>query len=303
MKEMFELYSIFKSFYMEIKTQFNASLHIFRSDNAHEYFHTSLSQFFDDHGIIHQSSCPHTPQQNGVAECKMHHLLKVTHALKFHMHVPKSYWSDVVLTACYLINSMPSTILGGQIPYAVLSPDAPLFHLPPKIFGCVCYVHILGPRSDKLDPRSIKCVFLRYSRTQKGYRYYSPTLRRRFISNDVTFDESQSYFPPSIASDSSPSCLPLLPPMSSIKPPQKPLQVYRRWQKPPTKTSFPPSDPLPDPASLPIALRKRKHSCTSHPISQFVSYGHLSSSLHAFTTSLNSTVVPKSVQEAMSIYG
>ena len=53
MKEQSELYSIFKSFYMEIKTQFNASLRIFRSDNAHEYFHTSLSQFFDDHGIIH----------------------------------------------------------------------------------------------------------------------------------------------------------------------------------------------------------------------------------------------------------
>ena len=90
-KERSELYSIFKSFYMEIKTQVNASLRIFRSDNAREYFHTSLSQFFDDHGIIHQSSCPHTPQQNGVPERKMRHLLEVTCALKFHMHVPKSY--------------------------------------------------------------------------------------------------------------------------------------------------------------------------------------------------------------------
>ena len=61
LKERFELYSIFKSFYMEKKTQFNASLRIFWSDNAREYFHTSFSQFFDDHGIIHQSSCPHTP--------------------------------------------------------------------------------------------------------------------------------------------------------------------------------------------------------------------------------------------------
>ena len=50
-----------------------------------------LSQFFYDHGIIHQSSCPHTPQQNGVAECKMHHLLEVTRALKFNVCVPKSY--------------------------------------------------------------------------------------------------------------------------------------------------------------------------------------------------------------------
>ena len=169
MKEWYGLYSIFKSFYMEIKTRFNASLRIFWSDNAREYFYTSLSQFFNDHGIIHQSSCPHTSQQNGVVECKMRHLLEVTRALKFHMHVPKSYWSDAVLTACHLINRIPSTVLGSQIFYTVLSPDAHLFHLPSKIFGCVCYVHILGLGSDKLDPRSIKCVFLGYSRTQKGY--------------------------------------------------------------------------------------------------------------------------------------
>ena len=144
---------------MEIKTQFYALLRIFQSDNAREYFHTSLSQFFDDHGIIHQS-CPHTPPKNGVVERKMRHLLEVTRALLFHMQVPKSYWSDAVLTACHLINHMSSTILGGQIPYTVLSPNAPLFHLPPKIFSCVCYVYILGLGNDKLDPRSIKCVFL-----------------------------------------------------------------------------------------------------------------------------------------------
>ena len=84
--------------------------------------------------------------------------------------------------------------------------------------------------------------------------------------------------------------------MSPTKSPQKPLQVYCHRQKPPTQTSSPPSDPPLDLGSLPIALGKVKHSCTSHPISQFVSYGHLSSSLHAFTSSLNSTVVPKFVR-------
>ena len=113
MKERSELYSIFKLFYMEIKTQINASLRIIWSNNGREYFHPSLSQFFYDHGIIHQSSCPHTPQQNGVVERKMHHLLEVTRALKFHMCVPKSYWSEAVLTTYHLINRMPSTILGG----------------------------------------------------------------------------------------------------------------------------------------------------------------------------------------------
>ena len=105
-----------------------------------------------------------------------------------------------------------------------------------------------------------------------------------------------------VASDNSPR-LPLLRPVSPIESPQKPLQVYCRQLKPPSETSTSPNDPTPNPASLPIALHKGKCSCTYHPISQFVSYGHLSSSLHAFTTSLNSTIVPKFVQKAMSISG
>lgn len=49
MKERSNLYSILKSFYMEIKTQFDAlhsSINVFQSDNAHEYFHIFLFQFF-----------------------------------------------------------------------------------------------------------------------------------------------------------------------------------------------------------------------------------------------------------------
>lgn len=53
---------------MEIIAQFDASILVFSFDNAREYFHTVLSQFLDDHGITFQSSCPFTPQNNGVAK-------------------------------------------------------------------------------------------------------------------------------------------------------------------------------------------------------------------------------------------
>ena len=181
MKKRSELSSIFKSFYMEIKTQFDTCIRIFRSDNAREYFKNTLSQFFEDHGIIHQSSCARTPQQNGVAERKIRHLSEVMRAMLFQMQVPKSYWSDAVLTACYLINRMPSSVLGGQIPHKILFPGRPLHSLPLRIFGCTCYVHALDPDRSKLDPRSIRCIFLGYSRTQKGYKCYSPSLRRLFV--------------------------------------------------------------------------------------------------------------------------
>ena len=165
------------------------------------FFIVLYLSFFDDNGIIHQSSCARTPQQNGVAERKIRHLSEVMRAMLFQMQVPKSYWSDAVLTACYLINRMPSTILGGQIPQTVLFPGRPFHSLPPRVFGCTCYVHALDPDQSKLDPRSIKCIFLGYSRTQKGYKCYSPSLRRHFVCADVTFNESLPFYSESVATN------------------------------------------------------------------------------------------------------
>ena len=98
----------------------------------------------------------------------MRHLLEVARVISFYMHVPKSYWSNAVLIACYFMSRMPSTILGGHVPHRVLFSNHPLTSLPPRVFGCTCYVYGLDPGRDKLDPQAIKCVFLGYSRT--GYK-------------------------------------------------------------------------------------------------------------------------------------
>ncbi|CAH9111578.1 unnamed protein product [Cuscuta europaea] len=157
--------------------------------------------------MLNQSSCIHTPQQNGVAERKNRHLVDIARTLLLHSHTPPQYWADVVLTACHLINRMPSSILNNEIPYSILFPDRDLFPLPPHVFGCVCFVHDTTLGLAKMSARSIKCIFLGYSRLQKGYRCYSPLLKKHFISADVTFIESSFYYP--LSSVDTPSCLDL----------------------------------------------------------------------------------------------
>ena len=203
MKTRAELFSIFQKFYAEILTQFNISIRVLRSDNAREYFSAPFISFMSQHGILHQSSCAHTPQQNGVAERKNRHLIETTRTLLLHYHVPFRFWGDAVLTACYLINPMPSSVLHAQIPHLLLFPDQPLYFLPPRVFGCTCFVHILTPGQDKLSAKATKCIFLGYSRLQTGYRCYSPQTHRYFLSADVTFFEETPSSPP-------PSLFPLL---------------------------------------------------------------------------------------------
>ena len=51
-----------------MKTQFDTTVKTLRSDNAKEYFTNEFVQYMTNNGIIHESSCASTPQQNGVAE-------------------------------------------------------------------------------------------------------------------------------------------------------------------------------------------------------------------------------------------
>ena len=60
MKSHYEIFSIFQNFCSEIKTQFNTSMKILRSDNAKEYFSSSFTNFMIEHDIIHQHSCAHS---------------------------------------------------------------------------------------------------------------------------------------------------------------------------------------------------------------------------------------------------
>ncbi|XP_058003170.1 uncharacterized protein LOC110656064 isoform X12 [Hevea brasiliensis] len=53
-------------------------------------------------------------------------------------------------------------------PHSILFPDQDAHQLSQCVFGYICFVHDHTSGKDKLQPKSIKCVFLGYSRLQKG---------------------------------------------------------------------------------------------------------------------------------------
>jgi len=165
-----------------------------RNDNGHKYISHSFKNFMAFHGILHQTSCAYTPQQNGVAEHKNKHLIETTHTILIHGDVPQRFWSDVVLSACYLINHTSSFVLKDKIPHSILFPHDPLHSFSPKVFGSTCFVNNFSPGIDKLSHRSDQCVFLGFTRSQKRYKCFSPSFNYYFISTNVTFSESSLYF-------------------------------------------------------------------------------------------------------------
>ena len=84
-----------------------------------------MENYLISNGIIHQTSCVNTPQQNGVAERKNRDLLEKTRAIMFQMNVPKKFWSYGILTATYIINRLPSQVLDFQCPLEILQGKIP----------------------------------------------------------------------------------------------------------------------------------------------------------------------------------
>lgn len=120
-----DFYSVYVRFYHYVQTQFSRSIKILQSDGGGEYVSKQLQSFLISKGTVHQKSCPHTPEQNGLAERKHRHLIETTITILQNAKLPASFWTHAVQTSVYLINRMPSVILQNKSPYEILFQTIP----------------------------------------------------------------------------------------------------------------------------------------------------------------------------------
>ena len=131
------------------------------------------------HDILHLTSHAFTPQQNGLAKCKNKHLVETTHNFN-------SWWGSSNI--CWVLVRVISLII--CLPHSILFSHN-LHPLPLKVFGSTCFVQNFSPDLDKLSIKTHKCVFLGFTRLQKGYNP-KIDINVSLLLTDISFQQMSS---------------------------------------------------------------------------------------------------------------
>lgn len=101
-----------------------------------EYDDEPCKKLLATNGMINQTSCVKTPQQNARVEGKHRHMLEIARAMRFHASLPLKYLGDCVMSVAHVINRLPTPILNNKPPYKYLH-NKPPNHNHLRVLGCL----------------------------------------------------------------------------------------------------------------------------------------------------------------------
>ncbi|CAI7880100.1 unnamed protein product [Closterium sp. NIES-54] len=177
----------------QLSESFGSDLPVLRlhSDRGGEFSSDLLRAFCRSEGIRQTFMLPASPQQNVIAERRIGMVMDVTRTSMIHAAAPHFLWPFAVQYAAHQVNLQPRVSLPETTPTLRWSGkvgDASAF----RVWGSRAFVR--DTTADKLSSRAVPCVFLGFPPDAHGWQFYHPTSRRVLSSQDVTFDESVSYY-------------------------------------------------------------------------------------------------------------
>ncbi|CAI7742209.1 unnamed protein product [Closterium sp. NIES-54] len=174
---------------LQLCERFGTDLPVLRlhSDRGGDFSCDLLRDFCRGEGILQSFTLPDSPQQNGIAECRIGLFMEVARTSMIHVATPHFLWPFAVRYAAHQLNLWPRVSLPETSPklrWTGKVGDASVF----RVWGSRALVR--DTSADKLSARAILCVFLGFVHDAPGWQLYHPTSRRVLPSQDVTLDES-----------------------------------------------------------------------------------------------------------------
>ena len=163
--EAIDKFNLYKN---EVENQLNKKIKVVRSDRGGEY----VSPFADlcaQHGIRHEFTAPYSPQQNGIAERKNRTLKEMVNAMLISSGLSQNMWGEAILSANYLLNKIPHKEK-DETPYELWMGRKPSYKYL-RVWGCLAKVVVPLPKTQKIGPKMVDCIFIGYAHHSSAYRF------------------------------------------------------------------------------------------------------------------------------------
>lgn len=92
MKHKSKARMLVQNFVNLVYTQFEVNVKSIRTNNGQEF---NILDFYSFEGILYQTTCIYTPQQNSVIERKHQYILQIARSLMLQVGLPLKFWMNV----------------------------------------------------------------------------------------------------------------------------------------------------------------------------------------------------------------
>jgi hypothetical protein len=187
-----EAMEVLKNIVAKLEHQSGLRLKKLRTDSGTEFVNQTIRQFCERNGIAHETTAPHTPEQNGIAERRIKTCVEMVRCMLHSAGMDLRYWGEAFMYAMHIRNLSPTSAVHGLVPYEAWTGRKPdVSHL--RIFGSLAFAHIpKAVRGGKLEQTAIKCRMMGWWADEtKGYRLEDMETGRLITSRDVRFIEDE----------------------------------------------------------------------------------------------------------------
>ena len=165
-----------------------------RTDRGIEFCNTKFELYLEQKGIVRETSTSYTPQQNGYIERDNRTISEAAKSMLHLYNIPLKLWAESVHSAVYILNRTINSQVGFTTPYELWFRTKPsVSHY--RIFATIAYIFIDKSLRTKFQAKGTMVVFIGYSETSKGWRFWNPITDQITESSDVIFDEATGYSP------------------------------------------------------------------------------------------------------------
>ncbi|GKC72332.1 retrotransposon protein, putative, ty1-copia subclass, partial [Tanacetum coccineum] len=135
----------------KVENQLGKTIKALRSDRGGEYISQEFKDYLKACGIVQQLTPPYTPQHNGVSKRRNRTLLDMVRSMMNLTTMPLSFWDYALESATRIL--------------------------------------IMRDTPDKLQQRSVKCIFIGYTKETVGYYFYFPPENKIVVARYAEFFE------------------------------------------------------------------------------------------------------------------